>query len=287
MNFGIFIRSIGERTERLCAESCYQCLPPENVHLLRNYYPSYNVYRAMFREALERGYDRYMGLDADVILMPGWLETVNGRIRQIEDRTDVFKFTCKLHDRFLPHPVDRGNHVYDARFTELALKALEKNIRLSRLGPLARLVGVNPGFYLKPETAIRTRFRDEHEIQNLMFDDIVGWHAFEQSYEHIFHSFTIRANRNPDYETKYTFLSADAADRLRQDGDMDRLVANLGWQYGKENPAYAVDARRCRKYRKLLFEEYGIQEKLPIHHLSLHHFLAVMKENKPSEMPCD
>jgi len=79
MRFGVFIRSIGERTEQLCAESCYQCLPPENVHILRNYYPSYNVYRAMFQEALKLGYEWYMGLDADVILLPGWMKIKIGR----------------------------------------------------------------------------------------------------------------------------------------------------------------------------------------------------------------
>ena len=101
MNFGVFVRSIGERTERLCLEACYQCLPRENVHLLKDYYPSYNVYRAMFSGAKRHRYDWYMGLDADVILEPNWIQRVEEKIELLSAKSEVYKFTFKLHDRFV------------------------------------------------------------------------------------------------------------------------------------------------------------------------------------------
>jgi hypothetical protein len=260
MNFGIFVRSVGERTEQLCLESCYQCLPRARVHLLKNYYPSYNVYRAMFSEAIRRRYGWYMGLDADVILMPGALDAIEERIRELDDEPDVFKFTCRLHDKFLPHAVDRGNHVYSARFNSLAWRALRNNIWLTRLGRLSARLGARRGFYLKPETAIRTRLRESHGIRDVNFDDVIGWHGFEQYYSHIFHRFVVRANRNPEYEEKYPFLRKESADALSHRDDKDWLVANLGWQYGKANKVYKVDARRCNAYRDLL-EKEGIREK--------------------------
>ena len=68
MKFGIFIRSVGERTEKLCIEACKQSLDSSKIHLIKNYYPAHKAYAKMFRMADELGYDWYLGLDADVIL---------------------------------------------------------------------------------------------------------------------------------------------------------------------------------------------------------------------------
>ena len=57
MKIGVYVRSIGERTERLCLESCYQYVDPSDVHLLKNYFPSYEVYREMFKRANKSEYD--------------------------------------------------------------------------------------------------------------------------------------------------------------------------------------------------------------------------------------
>ena len=216
----------------------------------------------MFQAALKSDYDWYMGLDADIVLKPDWLTIIKARIEEIQDREDVFKFTCFLRDKFLPQPVDRGNHVYNARFTKLALEALKKNILLSRLGPLAQLAGLQRGFYLKPETAIRTRLLKEHGIQNATFDDVIGWHGYEQYFVHIFHRFAVRANRNPEYEEKYDFLAPSAKSALELREDRDWYVANLGWWYGKKRKFYRIDARNTGRYRNFLQKE-DVVEKPP------------------------
>ena len=40
MKFGVFIRSIGERTEKLSYESVKQSIADENIHIIRYYYPA-------------------------------------------------------------------------------------------------------------------------------------------------------------------------------------------------------------------------------------------------------
>ena len=67
MKFGVYVRSIGERTERLCLESCYKYVDPSDVHLLKNYFPSYNVYREMFNRADKSDYDWFLAVDADIV----------------------------------------------------------------------------------------------------------------------------------------------------------------------------------------------------------------------------
>ena len=95
MKLGIYIRSIGERTEKLCLESCRQCVPDKDIHLLKNYFPSYNVYKEMFKRAMKTDYDWFLGLDADVVLAPNWYEKIQKRLPRIEvEKVFQFLFPC-------------------------------------------------------------------------------------------------------------------------------------------------------------------------------------------------
>lgn len=258
MKFGVYVRSIGERTERLCLEACYQYIDPSDVTLLKNYFPSYNVYREMFTRALKSEYDWFLAIDADVILYNNWFKIMQKDIEQ-QNPNIVFKFTYLVADYILEEPIDRGNHIYNNSFTKYALPALQKNISISKL-PKFLKKRYNRGIYLKPETALRHKLREKYNLDNFQIDRTIGIHGAEQYLREVFRRFALRANREPEYLKKYDFLRESNQERLRQQGNMDKYVANIGWNYGMKHYIGKVDARVIKKYQQLLIER-AIEEK--------------------------
>ena len=57
INFGVIIRSISERTENICYESCEKAIPKENIHLVKNIYPSFRAHIKTFEIAINHKYD--------------------------------------------------------------------------------------------------------------------------------------------------------------------------------------------------------------------------------------
>ena len=60
IRFGVIIRSIEERTESLCYDSCVTFLPKDNIQIVRNIYPNFRAYIEMFRIAIDQKYDWYL-----------------------------------------------------------------------------------------------------------------------------------------------------------------------------------------------------------------------------------
>lgn len=257
MKFGVYIRSIGERTEKLCLESCYQHIDSKDVHLLKNYFPSYNVYMEMFKRAIKSDYDWFLAADADVVLYKNWFKIVQKNIER-PDPEKVFKFTYLVDDYILEEPIDRGNHVYNNAFSKQALQELKKNIVISKL-PMFLKKRYERGRYLKPETSIRHKMREKYNIDNFQADGIIGIHGAEQYLSEVFRRFAVRSNRNPEYVNKYDFLRESNQESLLRQGDIERYVANLGWNYGMEHTFGKVDARNISLNQNVL-EEFKIQE---------------------------
>ena len=258
MHFGIYIRSIGERTEQLCIDACGQYIDLKDIHVLRNYFPSYNVYREMFNSAIKSEYDWFLGIDADVILYEDWFKTVQKDIERCINKK-VFKFTYLVDDYIFREPIDRGNHIYNNAFSKYALKELKKNIFISKLPRFLKKY-YQSGRYLKPETSLRGRLLKTNNLLNFNYTEVIGVHGAEQYLSEVFRRFTVRANRNPEYINKYNFLNESNQKSLYQHGDIDRYVANVGWNYGIKHPIEKVDARTPKRYRKML-EEIGITER--------------------------
>ena len=211
MMFGVFIRSVEERTERLCWESCASVIPQENIKLIQNRFPAYEAYKTMFEQAKNIGYDWFLGLDADVILKPDWFQKVKSLRKQLEDG-DWFVFSCAVKDMFFGK-IDRGNHFYNGRHVDKALDILLHKTRNM----------------LKPESEIRhyTQYKYCH------FDNIfIGYHGFDQFYRDIFYRFWLRAKRDPNLVEKYSFLSNNGE---YNEDCTDLIVARKGWRLGKES----------------------------------------------------
>ena len=117
MNIGCIIRSVGERTERLCIESVERCLPSSRIHILKNVYPFHNAVKQMFNIAKKHKYDWYLGLDADVILIEHWLKRAIYTVENLQNQH--YKIEFPLFDRFLKQTM-YGVHFYNNLFTEEA-----------------------------------------------------------------------------------------------------------------------------------------------------------------------
>jgi hypothetical protein len=264
MNFGVIIRSIGERTERLCHESAALHVPEQNIHLLRNYCPSYKAYREMFKIAGARGYDWYLGLDADVVLKENWWELFNKNIKAAREK-GAFRFHFAVMDKLMSAPVFRGNHFYNGQYTGICAQFLEHNIRIGRYWFYYRFKGLRPGLFLKPETSIRTHMREKLAVEDAIFDEIIGFHSYEQYYAEIYRQYITRRRRDTDFINKLSFnyLDSTRADMLRTTGDMDRFVACLAWNAASEWKIKTIDGRINSKARMFL-EDQGIAEKAGI-----------------------
>jgi hypothetical protein len=258
MKFGIYVRSIGERTESLCIDSCSQYVDPKDIHILRNYFPSYKVYKEMFLNALKSDYEWFLAIDADVVLLPKWYKLVIKRIETVDSK-NTFKFTFKVYDPIYDDLIDRGNHVYNNAHTRLALNALKKHIYISKLPKLFKRF-FNPGYYLKPETSLRLRLLETHNLLNFSYPEVIGIHGAEQYFHEIFRTFLIRSKRNPGWIKKHDFLQRKSRQKLLEQNELDRYVANLGWHYGTNYDVDDIDARDSSVYKKVL-KEFKVQER--------------------------
>lgn len=260
--FGVFIRSVGERTEQLCLESCRQCIPHENVRIIKNKFPAYNAFIEMFKQAKELDYEWYLGVDADIVLVPNWYEIALQKKKEME-KSEWFAFTVSVMDKFLGK-IDRGNHFYNGKHTEKSLEILKTKTK----------------HMLKPESKIRHYVKHN----NTRFNDLViGYHGYEQFFCDIFYRFWMQAKRDRKLEKKYLFLKKGSEDNVLE--DIDFSIAQKGWNIEKKKnrisywlhkkyPSLSKKIKSDASLRKRLFSEHikNMQEKDPLS-LSLEMFL--------------
>lgn len=271
MRFGVFIRSTGERTEKLCEQAVRLHVPAENIHLLRGYYPSYKVFQKMFKIAGRERYDWYLGLDADVVLRKDWLELFQQKLAN-EETNQYFRIFFHVRDAMAAQPIVRGNNWYNFQHHDLTFKYYKRNIRIGRYWFYYKHKGFGSGCFTKPESSIRTHMRKESGILDHSFKEIVGWHGFEQYHAEIFRQYLTRYRRDPNFinTAGNEFLRADWRNDLIQNNDMEKYAANLGWNCGPDWKAKYVDARMNARIQHYL-QKRGVAEK-PVLRMSLDEF---------------
>jgi hypothetical protein len=204
MRFGIFIRSVGERTEALCREACLREVPPEDVHVIKDVYPAARAYLEMFNRAQEENYDWFGGVDADIVLKKWWMRMVRDKIREVE-RREFFVFSFHVRDKFLG-VIDRGNHFYNGRYVNEAREVLLKKTWNSS----------------KPESLI-----ESHVVaESAPYPGVIGYHGYDQYRRDIAYRFWLQYKRKPLREIE----------RALRDGgkDKDWEAARLGWEKSKK-----------------------------------------------------
>lgn len=262
MKFGVIIRSIGERTEKLCFESVEQYVNQSNIHIVKNRYPSYNAFIEMFRLAKINQYDWYLGLDADVILARNWFDKFNVLLTKIN--TDkLFRIQFYLKDNISEQAIVRGNNFYHGKYTDYALKYMKYFALLSKIGFLASILRINKGYIYKPESSLRGILKTNHNFECYIDKSTIGFHGFEQYYYEIFRQYFVRRKRNPEYSNKkhFNFLSFKKQNELLANNDLEKYVANIGWNISKKYPINNIDARKISIFSNILENNYGICER--------------------------
>jgi hypothetical protein len=202
MNIGCIIRSVGERTEKLCIDSVKRHLAEDSIHMIRNVKPFSSALDRMFEIAIENDYDWYFGLDADVILVKDWLDKLNTVVSNLD--RDCYRIDFPVKDRFLDKITYAGTHFYNHRFTREAQKMLERTRNDN-----------------KPEGNIRHLMSQKEHLEK---DVCLGYHGFEQYRRDIFARFALRYKRDSRYVKRH---------RIFREMDEEKEVAKAGWEYAK------------------------------------------------------
>jgi len=219
MKFGIFIRSVGERTENLCLQSCLSSnIDREHIHIIKNFIPATKAYERMFHLANQFRYDYYLGIDADIILKNDWYEILSQTISKIHN-DDYFVFSFYIIDKFLGR-IDRGNHFYFGKYTHKALEVLNANTCNT----------------LKPESYLVNFINAKTDV----FDEVIGYHGYEQYYQDIFYRFWLQYKRNHSDQIRIQLF----VDKYANDNDYK--VARAGWNKSKRE---IVDNILCNRLK--------------------------------------
>ena len=248
IRFGVIIRSIGERTEGLCYDSCLKAIPKEHIHIVKNYYPSYRAYIEMFRIAIDQQYDWYLALDADTVLCPNWLSLIADKISNYGD-SKLFCFGHSVKDKFLG-TIDRGNHCYNGIYSKKAIDGVLKSIKHT----------------LKPEGGIK--YNIEGIYVKRFSEQLIGYHGYEQYYKDIYYRFWNRRRRKPSQELK-KLINKNLNNN--QDYDRENEVGLLGWnsynlmdhilaRFFPEISNFSATSKKHEKIRKTLDKKNIIEK---------------------------
>lgn len=262
MKIGVIIRSIGERTEKLCYESVSQCIPDVNIHIVRDYFPSYKAYIKMFEIAKSRNYDWFLGIDADVVLRNDWLYIFEKQLLA-KKHDDIFRYHFMIKDYITRAELSRGNHFYNGKYIDLALKYLKYNVRIGRFWFFYKLFGYNKKLFLKPESEIQVHML-KHNLIETSSEEIIGWHGYEQYYSEIFRQYLVRYHRDPGFINSFgkDFLPLERQKELLSSEDFDRYIANIAWNNANRWKLESIDGRIKNEIISFM-ESIGISEKSP------------------------
>jgi len=269
-NFGVIIRSIGERTEQLCVESCKKYVAQSNLHIIKNYYPAYKAYKKMYEIALEKKYDWFLAVDADVVLKSDWFDIAQKTLSTLP-LDDYFVISFSLYDKFLG-PLDRGNRLYNGSHVERALWFLENKTKYS----------------LKAESYVSRHMAKDAPPKKRKYskDTIIGYHGYEQFYKHIFYRFFLRKLRlKGDKENENVYNEIFKANI--NNSDKDYLLAEYGWKNASKYNFYVLLMRifgmrfsnfqKISKYIEQEMKRYRIDEKRECDLISINEFYQKYK----------
>jgi len=194
-NVTAVIRSVGERTERLCRALLASQVPEGNIHRVCAS-PFTEALRRTFQVAVEAGRPWTFVVDADVLVRPGALRELLAQAVAAGD--SLFEIEGRVLDKFLDSPREAGNHLYRTAFMPAALDLIP--------GPFEEL---------RPETSVKGAMR-ARGYECRVLETVVGLHDFEQSYRDIYRKCFVQgkkhAGRVRTLVPLWEYLAADDAD---------------------------------------------------------------------------
>jgi hypothetical protein len=236
LKIGAIVRSVGERTEKLCLESLKMALPEKDVVLIKDVSPFLSTLKACYKAAIKRDFDWYLLVDADMVMTRGWYSLVTYLLQTKSDINKYWEFTFRLKDSVEPKNID-AIHVVNGKYSEELLRSTGN---------------VKNG--LKPEGSVRDDMIKRTGVKRLITKDVIAYHGFEQYLSDVYFRFYNRACRDPRYVEKRGLFK-----KLNTD---DKKIGKKGWDYGVANRNLRfLDSRDKTQSCHDLVEGLGFKER--------------------------
>jgi len=233
MKLGAIVRSCGERTERLCIDSLKNELYKGDIKIIRNVYPFKETLKRCYSTAIQEKFDWYLCVDADMIMIRGWRELLETRLRFLGDKIEtekIWELNFKLEDVVDPNPIGDLRIINNKYSNELLYSY--KQVKDS----------------VKPEAAICSNIIKRLKVTRAIFRNIIAYHGFDQYKRDVFNRFYIRACRDTSYVRKRGLFTEPLSDTDN--------IAKAGWDYGIEHrEAKSLDASKKIDITKLKYKE--------------------------------
>jgi hypothetical protein len=178
MNDDIFvvIRSVGERTEKVCTEIAQSQLSSNNQLIMIKGLPFAEAHMESIHLALDSKANWALFLDADVLLKNDAIETMLKEAKKVTFPFFQFNF------RILDHEFDGesyGVHFYSTKYFDRAMSFRESATSSSR-----------------PEYQVCYEMANHEDIPSISSETVVALHGYEQYYSDIYRTTFVRCVRN-------------------------------------------------------------------------------------------
>jgi hypothetical protein len=239
-NITVVIRSVGERTEKLCREIIGTQIAHRNIFLVREK-PFARAVQRTFQTGIDQGRPWTLAVDADTLLLPGVLQYLCEYA--VTQEADFFKAQGLIIDKFLSSPRPAGPHLYRTAHLHAALHYIPECFE-----------------DLRPETFILKKMK-ERGFSVMKADIVIGFHDFEQYYCDIFRKIFLHSKKHPRdaklIKTQWAQLAHN---------DYDYAVALSAYENGLSyRGAVTADADSVHvRYFEALTRALNIQEKPPV-----------------------
>ncbi len=173
-NVTVIIRSIGERTEKICYELAKQQISEKNIFIVGRV-PFSKTLKEVFTLGLKENRKWTLCLDADVLIRSGFIQEIIGYAETCDD--NVFEINAVSIDKYIISPRAVGQRLYRTNSFEQALNFIEESKNK-----------------IRPETFIVDQIRKKGLIQKHV-SILAGIHDFEQAYEDIYRKCFVHAHK--------------------------------------------------------------------------------------------
>lgn len=236
-NFGVIIRSVGERTEKLCLDAIRLYAEPL---IIKNIHPHTKANLVMYENMLKNPKDWWLSVDADVVLKKDWIDEMD---KLIEGCDDILGSIPKEYEFILNKIHNRGCRTYNGKFIQNCYDNMNKVIQQATDN-------------LFPEDWARKQIQEQFNVLKVKPKIKIGFHGCEQYYIHIYNAYVRYAIRTRGAKDEAALIK-----NFRnpiQPNHQDRKVAIKGWNDGWSNPKL-VKTKDFTTYIKL-----DIPEKEPL-----------------------
>jgi len=253
LNYIAVIRSVGERTEKLCEYSLINNgIPKENIFYVRNIAPFSEALKESYRIAIKTKADIAIIIDADVVLMPDIVLTINNIIAFYKHQW--FFINLLIYDFISGLIRPGGPKFYNIKYLELALNMIE-----------------NETVSIRPETYVTKKMhRLGYQIHYL--DIPSAFHDFAQYRKHLFQKsiniyWKLEGKRDEIYKRAVQLETIDK----------DWYVVKRAFDYARKN---VKQLKLDFRYYNKVFESLDIKEKGCIENMENEYNDLIMQEKE-------